>query len=170
MTAQTFCYPETTTNLKAQVMDISLQQQNEIIQCALKCLENRINYHSNPLTSPQEVRDYMRLQLSQEKNEIFVALFLDTQHRILAFEKLFQGTVDSATVHARVIIQRVLIHNAAAIIFAHNHPSGNYEPSASDKEITKQLKKVLEILNVRVLDHFIVSMEGAFSFAESGLL
>ena len=118
----------------------------------------------------RDAHDYLRLQLAQEKNEIFVALFLDTQHRVLAFEKLFQGTVDSTSVHPRVVIQRTLVHNAAAVIFAHNHPSGSVDPSTADKEMTEQLKQVLEIIDVRVLDHFIVSCEGIFSFAECGLL
>jgi len=156
--------------LKQPITEISLAEQNEIIYYALKCLETRFQYSSNPLQSPYEVKEYLRLQLAPEPNEVFAVMFLDNQNRVLAFEKLFYGTINAVTVHARVVVQRALAHQAAAVIFAHNHSSGHTEPSQGDRHVTEELKTILKLIDVRVLDHFIVSVQGIFSFAEQGWL
>ncbi len=157
--------------LKSKSADNTYSKQNKLIQRALKCLEERMSYQSvESLKNPFVVRSYLQLQLASELNEVFGVIFLDNQHRVIAFEKLFFGTIDSATVHPRVIIQRALFHNAAAVILAHNHPSGNVNPSVSDQYITKIIKTVLQQIDVKVLDHIIVSLEGTSSFVERNLL
>lgn len=122
------------------------------------------------LTKSSEAAEFLQLSLACEKNENFVALFLDSQHRVLKFEKLFRGTIDGASVHPRVVVQKGLACNAAAVIFAHNHPSGHCEPSKADLEITRTLKEALALVDVRVLDHFVVSQTGWVSMAERGLI
>ncbi|MEN8259378.1 MAG: DNA repair protein RadC [Pseudomonadota bacterium] len=122
------------------------------------------------LTSPDATRAYLIAQLRELDHEVFACLFLDNRHRIIEFEKLFQGTIDGASVYPRVVAKKALSHNAAAVIFAHNHPSGVAEPSQADKHITQKLKQSMELLDIRVLDHFIVGDGEAFSFAEHGLI
>ena len=121
------------------------------------------------LTSPTKTREYLTLKMRHYEHEVFACLFLDNQHHVLAFEEMFHGTIDSASVHPREVVKRVLYHNAAAIIFVHNHPSGSDEPSISDERITQELKKALDLIDVRVLDHFVVG-ETVTSFAERELL
>jgi len=121
-------------------------------------------------SSPKETSTYLRLQLADRQNEIFGCLFLDNRHRILAMYELFQGTIDGASVHPRVVVQQALKINAAAIVFFHNHPSGVAEPSLADETITRRLKEALALVDVRVLDHFVVSFSESVSFAERGLL
>lgn len=122
------------------------------------------------LSSPQAVRDYLRLQLAALPHEVFLGLFLDAQNRVIASEPLFRGTLTQTSVYPREIVKRALHHNAAAIIFAHNHPSGVAEPSRSDEALTLALKDALALVEVRVLDHFVVAGGGMLSFAERGLL
>jgi DNA repair protein RadC len=145
-------------------------EDEEVITRALHCLEARIRYSSDRLSQSQDVKAYLRLHLATEVNEIFSVLFLNNQNCLIAFEKLFFGTINQATVYPRVILQKVLEYNAAAIILAHNHPSGECVPSAADKEITETLKKILHIVDVNVLDHVIVSHRDSYSFAEHGLI
>ncbi len=121
------------------------------------------------LTSASVVRDYLKGKLRDYSHEVFACLFLDNRHRVIEFEELFTGTIDGASVYPREVVKRALAHNAAAIIFAHNHPSGVAEPSESDKRITQRLKDALALIDVRVLDHFVVGDE-LISFAERGLL
>ncbi len=111
---------------------------------------------SDVLTSPELVKQYLKTQLGDQKNEVFACLFLDNQHRVIVFETLFQGTIHQSTVHLRVVVQRCLAHNAAAVIFAHNHPSGFCEPSEADIEVTQSLKQALLMIDVSVLDHIII--------------
>lgn len=146
------------------------QKDDQLVKRALKCLESRVKYSSDKLTGPYDVRNYIRLKLANELNEVFTVLFLDNHHRVLACEKLFTGTINSATVHPRVIAQRAFYHNAAAVILAHNHPSGEVNPSNADQYITQLLKQTLNALDIRVLDHFIVSHEYTYSFLEHGLI
>lgn len=122
------------------------------------------------LSSPKKVRDYLSLKLGNEPREIFMVLFLDTQNRVQAAESLFEGTLTQASVYPREIVKRALHHNAASVIFAHNHPSGIVEPSRADETLTKSLKSALDLVDVRVLDHFIVAGNDTMSFAERGLL
>lgn len=122
------------------------------------------------LESPQQVRDYLKARLRHEPHEIFGCLFLDTRHRVLAFEALFHGTIDGASVYPRQVVKRALAHNAAAVILTHNHPSGIAEPSQADRLLTTRLKDALALVDVRVLDHFIVGDGEPLSMAEHGWL
>jgi DNA repair protein RadC len=122
------------------------------------------------LTSPADTRQYLSVRLRDEPQELFCCLFLDNRHRVLAFEELFRGTLDGAAVYPREVVKRVLGHNAAAVILAHNHPSGVAEPSRADELLTRRLKEALGLVDVRVLDHFVVGDGEVISFAERGLL
>ncbi|WP_250656640.1 RadC family protein [Alkalimarinus coralli] len=122
------------------------------------------------LTNPILTQNYLRAKLTGRPYEVFCCLYLDNQHRILAFEELFRGTIDSASVYPREVVQNTLKNNAAAVIFAHNHPSGVAEPSIADQHITKKLIQALALIDVKVLDHIIVGSGEATSFAERGLL
>lgn len=122
------------------------------------------------LTAPNMVRDYLRAQLRHQQREIFAVLFLDSQNRLIAYDELFQGTIDGASVHPREVVKQALARNAAAVILAHNHPSGVAEPSQADRRITERLQVALELVDVRVLDHMVVGDAEVVSFAERGLL
>ena len=122
------------------------------------------------LVSPHLTRNYLVTQLRGKPHEVFAALFLDTQHRVLAYQELAQGTLDGAAVYAREVVKAALKHGAAAVIFAHNHPSGVAEPSAADRVLTEKLKQALALVEIRVLDHFIVGEGLPVSFAERGWL
>ena len=122
------------------------------------------------LTSPQAVRDYLRLSLRNRDYEVFCCVFLDAQHRVIAVEELFRGTLTQTSVYPREIVRRALAHNAAALILAHNHPSGVAEPSQADRVLTRQLEEALALIDVRVLDHFIVAGPSSLSFREAGHL
>lgn len=122
------------------------------------------------LTSPEATRAYLSNELRHYPYEIFACLFLDNQHHILKFEQLFRGTIDGASVYPREVVKKALEHNAAAVIFAHNHPSGISEPSQADRLITDKLRDALALIDIRVLDHFIIGDGLPYSFAEHGLL
>jgi len=122
------------------------------------------------LESPQAVRDYLKARLRHEPHEVFGCLFLDSKHRVLAYESLFHGSIDGASVYPRQVVKRALAHNAAALILTHNHPSGVAEPSQADRLLTQQLKSALALVEVRVLDHFIVGDGEPLSLAEHGWL
>jgi DNA repair protein RadC len=122
------------------------------------------------LASPQAVRDYLRVALARLEHEVFMALFLDAQNRVIAAEELFRGTLTQTSVYPREVVKRALVHNAAAVILAHNHPSGVAEPSRADEFLTQTLRQSLSLVDARVLDHFIVAGNGVVSFAERGLL
>ncbi|MDY7219892.1 DNA repair protein RadC [Denitrificimonas sp. JX-1] len=120
------------------------------------------------LESPQAVRDFLKAKLRHEPHEVFACLFLDTKHRVLTFETLFYGTIDGASVYPRQVVKRALANNAAAVILTHNHPSGVAEPSQADKILTECLKEALALVDVRVLDHFIVGDGEPLSMVENG--
>jgi len=122
------------------------------------------------LSSPASVRDYLRLHFAGQEHESFVVLFLDAQNRLVVAEELFRGTLTQTSVYPREIVKAALRHNAAAVIFAHNHPSGLPEPSRADEMLTVSLKQALSLIDVKVLDHFIVANSATLSFAERGLL
>jgi DNA repair protein RadC len=122
------------------------------------------------MQNPVVVREFLRCRLAARPVEVFGVMFLDTQHRLLAFEELFYGTLDGATVYPREVVRRVLVHNAGAVILVHNHPSGVAEPSTADRQLTSQLKEALALINVRVLDHLVVTAGEALSLAEKGFL
>jgi DNA repair protein RadC len=122
------------------------------------------------LTSPDDTRRFLAARLRGYGHEVFAALFLDNRHRVIAFEELFSGTIDGASVHPREVVKRALAHNAAALILAHNHPSGVAEPSRADESITQRLREALGLVEIRVLDHLIVGDGEIVSLAERGLI
>jgi DNA repair protein RadC len=122
------------------------------------------------LAAPEATRTFLLAQLRDRPYEVFCCLYLDNRHRLIAFEELFRGTIDRAGVHPREVLRQTLLHNAAAVIFAHNHPSGVLEPSQADELITRRLKEALTLMDVRVLDHFIIGDGHCFSFCEHGIL
>jgi DNA repair protein RadC len=124
----------------------------------------------NALENPEDTRRYVSARLRDYPHEVFACLFLDNRHRVIAFEELFHGTINGASVHPRVVVKKALAHNAAAVILAHNHPSGVAEPSSADRHITQQLVDALRLVEIRVLDHLVVGDGEAVSFAERGLL
>ena len=122
------------------------------------------------LASPAAVRDYLRIMLAQRDHEVFMVLFLDAQNRVIAAEELFRGTLTQTSVYPREVVKRALAHNAAGVILAHNHPSGVAEPSIQDQALTRALAESLALVDMKVLDHFIVAPGAGLSFAERGLL
>jgi DNA repair protein RadC len=122
------------------------------------------------LSSPADTRRYLSARLKGYRHEVFAALFLDNQHRVLAYEELFQGTLDSCSVHPREVVKKALAHHAGAVILAHNHPSGHAEPSAADRSLTRRLADALALIDVRTLDHIVVGDTETISFAERGWL
>lgn len=144
-------------------------EKRSLITLALDVLAE-LHKPGEALTTPDATRSYLRLQLGERKAEVFGGLFLDNRHRVIGMAELFQGTIDGASVHPRVVVQQALEVNAAAIIFYHNHPSGVAEPSRADQAITSRLVDAMALVDVRVLDHLVVSRESAVSMAERGLI
>jgi DNA repair protein RadC len=140
------------------------------VASALRYLEARLRHGTQLLSHSQDVCAFLQLSLAEEVSEVFAVIFLDSKHRLLAFEKLFHGTINESTVYPRRVLQKALEHNAAAVIVAHNHPSGHCEPSEADVEITRELRAILKVIQVKLLDHFIVSCPNSYSFVEHGLL
>jgi DNA repair protein RadC len=173
MAQQVLSLPEigSTTNRFAgiRVTDLTADEADSVIALALSVLARK-HRRGATLTSPEATRSYLRLEIGERHNELFGVLFLDNRHRVIAKEELFYGTIDGASVHPRVVVARALALNAAAVMFFHNHPSGVAEPSQSDIRITARLKDALSLVDVRVLDHFIVSTEESVSLAERGLI
>jgi DNA repair protein RadC len=126
--------------------------------------------HGDALSSPAMVRDYLRLMLAGKEHEVFAVLFLDAQNRVLASEEMFRGTLTQTSVYPREVVKSALRNNSAAVIFSHNHPSGVAEPSHADQVLTQSLKQALALVDIKVLDHFIVAGTSILSFAERGLL
>ena len=139
------------------------------MELARRALQEELK-RTSALTSPGAVRDYLRLAIGGRAHEVFVCIWLDAQHRVIKFEEPFQGTLTQTSVYPREIVKAALACNAAAVIFAHNHPSGAAQPSQADELLTANLKEALALIEVRVLDHFIVAGHQAISFAERGLL
>jgi len=146
-----------------------LAQLKAALELARRALREELASR-DALSSPRAVRDYLRLQLGGREQEVFVVLLLDAQHRVIACEELFQGTLTQTSVYPREVVRCALKHNAAAVIFAHNHPSGVAEPSHADEILTRSLKSALSLVDIQVLDHFIVAGTRTMSFAERGLL
>ena len=136
----------------------------------VRALEEDISIHSISFNSPNVVKDYLRLVLGGRQQEVFMVLFLDAQHRLIASEELFHGTLTQTSVYPREVVKRALIHNAAAVMLSHNHPSGVAEPSSADRMLTDALKQALGLVDVRVLDHIVIGEQEALSFAERGLI
>ena len=144
-------------------------QFEAVIELARRSIAEGLKEKST-LTSPGAVRDYLRLALGGRPHEVFVCLWLDAQHRVIDFEEPFRGTLTQTSVYPREIVKAALARNAAAVIFAHNPPSGAAQPSQADELLTRNLKEALALVEVKVLDHFIVAGNQAISFAERGLL
>lgn len=142
--------------------------EDDVIFEALQ-IYNRYFSRGEALTDPDKAKDCIKLKLAPLEHEVFLCVFLDNQHKVIASEELFRGTIDGASVYPREVVKTALQHNAAALIFAHNHPSGISEPSQADRLITEKLKTALALIDIRVLDHFVVG-EAVYSFAEHGLL
>lgn len=145
------------------------EQEDKIISQALEILAGRLKSGS-VINSPDTAKNYIRLLIADEKSEVFFILFLNTQHQVIAEEILFRGTIDACSVYPREVIKAALSWNAAAVMLAHQHPSGNGEPSMADIRITETLKNALDVVDIRLLDHFIVTLTTTISFAERGLL
>lgn len=137
---------------------------------ALAILKRRLDRKTPALDSSSMVRDFLTLRLAGERVEVFCAVWLDAQSRVIKFEDLFRGTVTQTSVYPREVVYAALQCNAASVIFAHNHPSGVAEPSRADEVLTQALKRALELIDVRVLDHFVIGSGYALSFSEKGLL
>lgn len=145
--------------------------ENALIRKALKVLEDRLEYERVSLSSPSTVRDLLKLRMAELEHETFVALWLNAQNRLIEYEELFRGTLTQTSVYPREIVKAALAANAAAVIIAHNHPSGAPDPSPVDMALTRNIKQALALVDVMVLDHFIVAgAQAPFSFAEKGLL
>ncbi len=144
-------------------------QLQAVLEMAQRALREELK-SGDIMDSPQSVRDYLRLSLGGKEHEIFMGIFLDARNRTIATEELFTGTLTQASVYPREIVKRALYHNAAAMIFAHNHPSGVAEPSKADEILTQSLKQALALVDIKVLDHFIIGDRDTLSFAEQGLI
>ena len=173
MTQQILSFPESNSTINRfdgiRAAGLNADEQETIMALALSILARK-HRRGSALTSPEATRSYLRLEIGDRHNELFGVLFLDNRHRILAKEEMFYGTIDGASVHPRVVVQRALTLNAAAVVFYHNHPSGVAEPSQADIRITERLKDALGMVDVRVLDHFVVSTDDSVSLAERGLI
>ena len=146
-----------------------LASADQILAAARQVIDQK-NPCGTLFTSPALVKDYLRTKLATFGHEVFAALFLDSQHRLIEYVELFRGTIDGASVYPRELVKEALRHNAAAVIISHNHPSGNPEPSQADKVLTQRLNEALRLVDVRVLDHVIVAGNSTASFAERGLI
>jgi len=144
-------------------------QLQAVLEMSRRALREELQ-SGDTLNSPHAVRDYLQLLLAGRQQEVFLVLFLDTRHRVIASEELFHGTLSQTSVYPREVVKRALAHNAAAVILAHNHPSGVAEPSQADQLLTGALKQALALVDVSVLDHFVVAAGQTLSFAERGLL
>lgn len=139
------------------------------LEMARRCLEQSL-VRTDVMANPAQTRRFLTARLRHLRHEVFCCLFLDSQHRVIAFRELFRGTIDGASVYPREVVSECIAHNAAAVIFAHNHPSGIAEPSLADRQITRRLADALALVDVRVLDHMVVGEGEPVSFAERGLL
>lgn len=151
------------------VGDAKLSQLQAVLELARRALAETLR-SGDALSSPTAVREYLRLSLTGLEHEVFTVVLLDAQNRVLACEELFRGTLTQTSVYPREVVKCALRHNAAALIFAHNHPSGANEPSHADQVLTQSLKQALALVDIKVLDHFIIAGNAALSFAERGLL
>jgi DNA repair protein RadC len=143
--------------------------EDAIIAQAMSILESRLRTKTTAFTSPDQSKQFVRCKLQQLEHEVFSVLFLDNQNYLIEYTEMFRGTIDSASVYPREVAKVALELNAAAVIFAHNHPSGISVPSSADRNITNKLKSALELFDIRVLDHIIIG-DTTYSFAESGLI
>ena len=144
-------------------------QLGAVLEMARRALHQDLQQR-DAMNSPQTVRDYLQLLLGHKQHEVFVMLCLDAQHRVISVEELFRGTLTQTSVYPREVIKTALAANAAAVIFAHNHPSGLADPSAADETLTRSLRQALSLVDIRALDHLILAGNHSLSFAERGLM
>ena len=144
-------------------------QLQAVLELAHRHLAETLN-RADAIQSVADTRRYLMARMRHHQSEVFSCLFLDNKHRVIQYEELFFGTIDSSSVHPRQVVKRALYHNAAAVIVAHNHPSGVAEPSRADELITHTLKQALALVDIKVLDHFVVGAASTISFAERGLI
>ena len=152
-----------------KIATLNDSEKQSLMELALAVMQD-LHRPGLELPSPNTTRDFLRVLLADRKAEVFGCLYLDNRHRVIETAELFQGTIDGAAVYPRVVVQQALTLNAAAVMFFHNHPSGVAEPSHADEAITRRLKDALALVDIRVLDHFIVTAGESLSFAERGLL
>jgi len=145
------------------------KEEKKIINQAKKILKDHISQQP-VLENPANVRDFLQLQFADLEHEVFAVMFLTNRHQLIIMKEMFRGTIDGASVYPREVVKEALKRNAAAVIFSHNHPSGDNTPSTADRRITERLKDALTLIDVRVLDHVVVSIKGTVSFAELGYL
>ncbi len=143
---------------------------DRIIESALAILNKRLRQYGDCMSAPADVRSYLQLKLATLEHEVFCCLWLNSQHSLIEFNEMFRGTLTQTSVYPREVLKEAIAYNAAAVIFAHNHPSGSPDPSRADIQLTTDLQKILGLIDVKVLDHFIVTGEKSTSFAERGLL
>ncbi len=148
---------------------VTLYTRAQVVQQALELLAFEVR-EADALASPDAVRDYLRLLLADRPHEVFAVMFLDAQNRVIDTLEMFRGTLTQTSVYPREVVIEALARHAASVVLAHNHPSGAAEPSRADESLTQVLKSALSLVDVRVLDHFIVTRGGVVSFAERGLL
>jgi DNA repair protein RadC len=148
---------------------VTRSEEDRVIQNALQILQNRFE-NAKALTSPQDTKNYLSLKLTERQREQFYVLFLNTRHQVLKLKKMFEGTLDGATVYPREVVKEALRLNAGAVILCHNHPSGVAEPSLADQAITRRIKEALNLVDIRTLDHFVIAGGECISMAERGLL
>ena len=146
-----------------------IYQPHPVVQQALELLACEIR-QADAFHSPEAVKDFLRLKLGGRPHEVFALLLLDSQNRVISFEEMFRGTLNQTSVYPREVVLEALKQNAAAVILCHNHPSGSCNPSRADETLTQTLKAALALVDVRVLDHMIVTRGGCLSFAEQGLI
>lgn len=148
----------------------TFKTEEEIINSAKSIMEKSFKETGGSIKTPRASAEYFQLRLASNEREVFSVMFLNAKHQMIACEDLFFGTVNGASVYPREVLKRAMHHNAVAVILAHNHPSGSTEPSTADKDITNKLKDILSVVDVKVLDHIVVSPSGHTSFAEQGFL
>lgn len=157
---QTFCQSRGLGEAKFAQLQATMEMSRRHLQETLQ--------RGNVLANPDDTRRYLTARMRDYPHEVFAVLFLDNRHRVISLDEMFNGTINGASVHPREIVKRALSHNAAAVILAHNHPSGVAEPSEADKQLTRKLSEALGLIDVRVLDHFVVGDGETVSFAERG--
>lgn len=154
---------------KAQY-NVNVVSEEKVINEALKILQKRMKKRDNFFTNPNDTKNFLQLKFQGLESEVFSALLLDNRHRLIEYKEFFQGTINGASVHPREIVKYTLKVNAAAVILAHNHPSGVSEPSEADKVLTRRLADILQVVDIRVLDHIVIGDNELTSFAERGLI
>ncbi|AXV99176.1 DNA repair protein RadC (plasmid) [Ralstonia solanacearum] len=161
--------PDTSLMARDQLGRYQLATADQILEAARLVIDCKMPCGAQ-LGSPAVVKEFLQVKFAGFEHEVFAVLLLDAQHRLIAYVEMFRGTIDCTAVYPREVVKEALRHNAAAVLFAHNHPSGYPEPSAVDKALTQRLKEALALIDVRTLDHIVVAGTKATSFSERGLL